>query len=151
MKRQIIILILFTAFLSYPWYFKNMPIPSFAGDDLTRIDSINQLKKNELLFKEKKSIYHGAIVLNISYFLKDYDKAIHYGRQCLNLGANKTSYAHLINLWLSASYLKKGDFDKAKEHLETAITLDNNKMIEKSNSIEKFDLQEVYNSLFDKD
>jgi len=119
------------------------PLIGFAGGDLFEKESRKQLKKSEDQFKAEPSIHEGAIIVNTSYFLKEYEKAIRYAELCIKMGANETSYGHLINLWLAASLNKVGQVQDAKMHLKKAIELDKNGIFGKTNAIKKFELQEL--------
>ena len=141
--------LIFPFFIMF-WYLFIPSTHSFfvhADDNLAQTSSRVKLKESEALFNKKPTVYQGAIIVNICYFLEDYDKAIHYGEWCLRLDANKTSYGHLINLWLAASYLKKGNADEAKRYLSTALALDKTDVLKKTNAINEFELQDIFESI----
>ncbi|MDY6839803.1 MAG: hypothetical protein SWH78_17735 [Thermodesulfobacteriota bacterium] len=65
--------------------------------------------------------------------IKNYDKAIYYGKTCIDLGCDTTSSGMFVNLWMAAVYHEMKDDRKACQYLRKALLLD------KENRIEKYD------------
>jgi tetratricopeptide (TPR) repeat protein len=106
---------------------------------------IEDLKDREENFLKNPTAGECVILVDrFGFALKDYDKAIKYGEQCLTLDRPSELLDWLINYWLADLYNKTGDFNKAKSHLTAALKLDTENRIENSKWIEKSDLQKVY-------
>ncbi len=109
---------------------------------------IEDLKEREENFLKNPTVKECAYLVDkFGFALKEYDKAIKYGEQCLTLDRPSESIDWLINYWLADLYNKTGDFNKAKFYLMTALKLDSENRIEESKWIEQSELQKVYDQI----
>jgi len=109
---------------------------------------IEDLKEREENFLKNPTAKECAYLVDkFGFALKDYDKAIKYGEQCLTLDRPSELIDWLINYWLADLYNKTGDFNKAKSHLTLALKLDIENRIEDSKWFEQSELQKVYDQI----
>ncbi|MDY6863771.1 MAG: hypothetical protein SV062_12395 [Thermodesulfobacteriota bacterium] len=109
---------------------------------------IEKLAEMERTFKNKPTIESGVVLLEkYAFLIKNYDKALFYGKTCIDLGANDTQVGWLVNLWIAKVYTKVGDLEKARYYLGNAFELDSSDLIKENKSIESLELQHVFDSM----
>ena len=82
--------------------------------------------------------------------IKDYDKAFFYAKETIELGADKTPLGKFVHLWMAEIYNTTNKPDMARKHLEIALVLDDENLIQDNNWIEEAGLQDIFYSIREK-
>ncbi len=104
-----------------------------------------EIKKREAAFSKKPTISDAMFLIDRYYFLKDYDKALFYGKACVDLGVNDTPKGVVVNFQLAVIYKEMNKYDLASTHLKKALELDRNNIIQNNKWIENYGMQDVLN------
>lgn len=104
---------------------------------------LKNVEKIEASFQDNPSL-RSALYLTEKYILlEDFEKAIHYGELAIKLGANDTEMGVYVNLWMAEVYNRTGKIDKALKHLQIALSLDEDNIIQEKNYIDKAHLRNI--------
>lgn len=104
-----------------------------------------EIKRREAAFSKSPNIDDGIYLINkYYYYFKDYEKALFYAKQCINLGVNDTPGGRLVNFWMAVIYKETNRKELASKHLEMALKLDKDNLIQKHNWIEKSGLEDIF-------
>ena len=112
-------------------------------DITTETRFIERLK----FFEENPNINDCVSLMNDYWYLEEYDQVINMGENCIKLDVENESPMFIVYLWMAAAYNKKEDFGESIKHLERALNLDENNIIENNKNIQIYDLETIYSSI----
>jgi len=122
----------------YPTYYIFYKVPHERK--LKRQEKIERL---EASFQKTPLAWDAAELMAEFYNKHDYEKALYYGKACLDLGVNNARLKVWANYLMAKIYKKTDNYDLARKHLAVAITLDQENMIKNEKWIERDGMQDV--------
>lgn len=121
----VLIISLFGYFVLYRYHYK------IIWDHGKKIkEKIEIVEKS---YANKPNLGDAYYLLDVYIGIENYDKALYYGKACLEHGADDEMFDGKINFFLARSYYEKNQKELARRHLLAAIKLskiDDEKKIE---------------------
>jgi hypothetical protein len=150
------------------WYIDTEYINFLTAYDKRRDEllGIKNLSQREASFKVQPSIEECVYLTERYYFLGNIpeesgmplklspgeiklakNKALTYGRKCIDLGVDRSPAGWLVRYWLADLQMETGSPADAEENLRMAIRLDSKKTLKTSGWIEGSKLESLYRKI----
>ena len=102
-----------------------------------------EIEKIEMSYKKKQNISDAYDLLEHYLSEEKYDKAFIYGKACLDIGANYSKLGGRINFFLARICYEMKKLDLARKYLRTAISLANEDVLEKYETVKKYGMDDL--------